>query len=61
MARNAAAVRADLDLIDSILRRSTMGPQVKHHELSMALMALERIERDLSKTTQPPAAPTEEG
>lgn len=53
MPRDPAALRADLDLIDKLLRRSTTGPAVMHHELSMALQALERIERDLAATLKP--------
>lgn len=41
--------KADLELIEKIIRRSISTTEpVKHHEVSQALVALERIERALA-------------
>jgi hypothetical protein len=42
------ALREDLDLIEAVLRKSASPEPVKHHEVSQALMALERVERALA-------------
>lgn len=43
---------ADLRLIDDVLRRSAQGT-VKHHEMSLALQALERVELGRYDSAQP--------
>lgn len=41
--------QADLDLLDSVIRRAATG-EVKHHEVGPALTALERVEAALRAT-----------
>ncbi|HTJ17865.1 MAG TPA: hypothetical protein VL494_13890 [Steroidobacteraceae bacterium] len=50
--------RSDLDLLDAFIRKAAHEP-IKHHEVSMALQALERIERALKEKAQPEPAPSE--
>lgn len=53
-----ATRKADLETIEAVLRKAGFGT-VKHHEVSLALQALERVELDAYEKTQPPPTPPE--
>lgn len=53
-----ATRKQDVELLDDIIRRSVRG-DVKHHEVSLALQALERLERGKYVSEQPAQPPTE--
>ena len=51
----------DLRLIEDVIRKAGEPYGAKHHEVSQALQALERVQQALAKSAQPVSAPPEKG